>query len=73
MPDELSVFGFNNITEAVTCTPPLSTIHHPRAQLGAQAFKAAIDLLAGQKVADQEQIELKIIERGTTAAAPQIK
>ncbi|MFC1582290.1 substrate-binding domain-containing protein [Planctomycetota bacterium] len=73
VPQDLSVFGFNNITEAVSCTPPLSTIHHPRAHLGATALKTAIDLLAGKEVPDTGPIELKIIERGTTAAAPELK
>lgn len=53
VPSQLSVVGFDDIEPALYTTPPLTTIHQPRIQLGQLAMRMTLDLLNGQKVQDQ--------------------
>jgi LacI family transcriptional regulator/LacI family repressor for deo operon, udp, cdd, tsx, nupC, and nupG len=53
VPHQLSVVGFDNIEPAIYTTPPLTTVHQPRTQLGQLAMQMTLDLLNGQEVQDQ--------------------
>ena len=45
VPQELSVVGFDNIRMASYVTPPLTTIHQPKVELGHLATEVMLDLL----------------------------
>jgi LacI family transcriptional regulator/LacI family repressor for deo operon, udp, cdd, tsx, nupC, and nupG len=45
VPQELSVIGFDDIKMASYMTPPLTTIHQPKVQLGRLAAQVLLDLL----------------------------
>ncbi len=45
VPQELSVIGFDDIKMASYVTPPLSTIHQPKVELGRLATQVMLDLL----------------------------
>ncbi len=45
VPGELSVIGFDNIEVASYVTPPLTTIHQPKIELGRLAAQVTLDLL----------------------------
>ncbi len=45
IPQEFSVVGFDDIQIADYVTPPLTTIHQPKVQLGQQATQMLLDLL----------------------------
>jgi DNA-binding LacI/PurR family transcriptional regulator len=45
VPEELSVIGFDDIRIASYVTPPLTTIHQPKVELGQLAAGVMLDLL----------------------------
>ena len=45
VPEELSVIGFDNIKMASYVTPPLTTIHQPKIEMGRLATQVMLDLL----------------------------
>jgi len=45
VPQELSIVGFDDIRMASYVTPPLTTIHQPKVQLGRLAMQVLLDLL----------------------------
>lgn len=45
VPEELSVIGFDNIKMASYVTPPLTTIHQPKIEMGRIATQVMLDLL----------------------------
>ena len=48
VPQALSVIGFDDIAMARYMTPPLTTIHQPKANLGRTAMRVLLDLLDGR-------------------------
>lgn len=70
VPGDLSVVGFDDIPEAAGATPPLTTVHQPIKQLGAEAVTLLLSLLDGVRpVPDDTHVRLPttLIERGSTA------
>ncbi|MEV0268038.1 MAG: LacI family DNA-binding transcriptional regulator [Hamadaea sp.] len=47
VPDDLSVIGFDNVPESAMASPPLTTIKQPLQQMGAEALRLLVDLIAG--------------------------
>jgi LacI family transcriptional regulator len=47
VPDDLAIVGFDDIPLAALVTPPLTTCHVPRYELGAQAMRLLLDRIAG--------------------------
>lgn len=50
VPEDISVVGFDDIPAAANCTPPLTTVHQSRTQLGSGGFIALNSLLEGLPV-----------------------
>src|SRR5947209_7512006 len=48
VPEELSVIGFDNIEMASYVTPPLTTIHQPKIEMGRLATQVMLDLLSNR-------------------------
>lgn len=68
VPQDISIVGVDDIDEAATNDPPLTTIHQPRYEIGVMAM----DLLAGLiETSNWKQkpvlVPINLIERGSTA------
>lgn len=57
VPEEVALVGFDDIELSRYTTPPLTTLHVPRQQLGFQAATKLLDLLAGER---PEALELSV-------------
>jgi LacI family transcriptional regulator, xylobiose transport system transcriptional regulator len=71
IPDELSVVGFDDISYAGWCGPPLTTVRQPLIEMGATAARLVLALTAGEAIS-QSHVELAttLVVRGSTAAPP---
>jgi DNA-binding LacI/PurR family transcriptional regulator len=49
VPQQLSICGYDNIGEVANIEPPLTTVYHPRQELGKIAVELLTCLLAGEK------------------------
>ncbi|KAA8998596.1 DNA-binding transcriptional regulator CytR [Affinibrenneria salicis] len=69
IPRDLSLIGFDDIIQAQYCYPPLTTVVHPRYQIGREAMLLLLDQLQGDSVSGTGSrllaSELKV--RGSTA------
>lgn len=70
VPDDLSVIGFDDIPEASSSTPPLTTLAQPLQDLGAQALQMLVELLAGNEVPSRVHLPAELVVRGSTGPAP---
>jgi len=66
VPNELSVIGFDDIDIAQYMTPPLTTIHQPKARLGRAAMRMLLDLLDERPVQDPV-LAATLVQRASTA------
>ncbi|GAA1449109.1 LacI family DNA-binding transcriptional regulator [Leifsonia poae] len=70
VPDDLSIVGFDDIPEARTSTPPLTTLAQPLHDIGAQALQMLIELLDGRDVPSRVHLPAELVVRGSTGPAP---
>ena len=66
VPEELSVIGFDDIKMASYVTPPLTTIHQPKVELGRLAAQVMLDLLHNRP-GQNYVLPPTLIERASTA------
>lgn len=66
IPADLSVVGFDNIEASWYVSPPLTTVHQPRFEMGRQAMQMLLNLLAGEEV-DDIILPCKLVVRESTA------
>ncbi|MBT2225035.1 LacI family DNA-binding transcriptional regulator [Nonomuraea sp. NEAU-A123] len=71
IPRDLSVVGFDDISYARWCGPPMTTVRQPFAEMGATAAELVLTLAAGESFT-QSHIELAtaLIVRDSTAPPP---
>lgn len=72
VPDQISVVGFDNIFAAEMCTPGLTTLGGPHADVGRTAVDLLLDMLGGHGVsAHHAQLSLptELVLRGSTGPA----
>jgi LacI family xylobiose transport system transcriptional regulator len=68
VPDELSVIGFDDIAYAQWCSPALTTVRQPFAEMGAKAASLVLALAAGQPLPQtRAEVETTLIVRDSTA------
>jgi len=68
VPHDLSIIGFDDLSWAALSDPPLTTIHIPKHQLGAEAARRLLSLLnATPQVATHLLLSVSLIERSTCA------
>lgn len=72
VPADLSVVGFDDLDVAQYTDPPLTTIHQPNREKGAEAVRIVLD---GGRTSDplrpiQHQFMTHLVVRGSTASAP---
>ena len=70
VPEDLSVIGFDDIPEARTSTPPLTTLAQPLQDIGARALRMLIELLEGHEVPSRVHLPAELVVRGTTGPVP---
>lgn len=78
VPEDLSVCGFDDTPVASAIWPSITTIHQPKAAMGRTAVTALLEEVRSlriDKVSRPSQVRLKftLIERGSTAPAPELK
>jgi len=66
VPGELSVAGFDDVPEAATATPPLTTIRQPHQRKGSEAVRLLLEGPEAQSVL----LPIEIVVRASTAPAP---
>jgi LacI family transcriptional regulator len=70
VPEDVSIIGFDDIPEAASATPPLTTMAQPLHDLGARALTMLIDLLHGDEVPGHVELPAEIVVRASTGPAP---
>ncbi|MDE1164877.1 MAG: LacI family DNA-binding transcriptional regulator [Pseudomonas sp.] len=70
VPGALSICGFDDIEIAAHTHPPLTTLRVPDQAIGELAAQYLIDRLAGLPCEDPAMLEVVLIERASTAQAP---
>jgi alanine racemase len=72
IPDDLSVVGFDDIDLAALVDPPLTTVHQPIRQKGADAVRLLLAEVEQREANRPEhlRLETRLIVRGSTGSAP---
>ena len=75
IPDDLSVVGFDDIDLAAHVDPPLTTVHQPIRQKGADAVRLLLAEVEQREANRPEHIRLetRLIVRGSTGPVPQLR
>jgi LacI family transcriptional regulator len=72
IPEDISLVGFGNVELAKIVRPPLTTIHHPKYEMG----KAAVEIMMGLAktgslgVPENREFGIRLVVRSSTAAPP---
>lgn len=66
VPEQLSVVGFDDIETAQYVTPPLTSVHQPKASLGRMAMRMLLDLLHDRPAIDHVLLPT-LMQRASTA------
>ncbi|QTP58357.1 substrate-binding domain-containing protein [Billgrantia antri] len=66
VPEALSVVGFDNIGFSEYCEPELTTVSQPRHEIGQQAMRMLLSLLAGESVVRRQTLSTQLIVRKST-------
>jgi LacI family transcriptional regulator len=67
VPADLSVIGFDSVPESALASPPLTTIKQPLQQMGAEALRLLVDLLAGVERDIHVRLPTELIVRASCA------
>ncbi len=72
VPDDLSVVGFDDIDLAAHVDPPLTTVHQPIRQKGADAVRLLIAEVEhrGANRPEHRRLDTRLVIRGSTGPAP---
>lgn len=63
VPEDIVVVGFDDVKEARTCTPPLTTINQPFFELGKRAVDLVMAQMGGEDVPGQSTIASRMVIR----------
>lgn len=67
VPDDLSVVGFDNVPEAANAVPALTTVAQPLHQMGAEAVRLLLGLLAGGASEEHLLLPATMVVRSSTS------
>ncbi|HMI19149.1 MAG TPA: LacI family DNA-binding transcriptional regulator [Sphingomonas sp.] len=70
-PQDVSVIGFDNIQLARFLTPTLTTVAQPTRQIGEEAVGILLRIIDGEEIRSTVTLPHQLIERQSTARAPQ--
>jgi LacI family transcriptional regulator len=65
VPEDLSVIGFDNVPESALASPPLTTIKQPLQQMGAEALRLLVDLIAGVERDTHVRLPTELVVRSS--------
>ncbi|MBJ7222073.1 DNA-binding transcriptional regulator CytR [Brenneria sp. L3-3C-1] len=69
IPHDISVVGFDDIEQALYCSPPLTTVAQPRYQIGREAMLLLLEQLHGHRVhTGSRLLASELVIRESTAA-----
>ena len=69
IPRDLSIIGFDNISLAEFCDPPMTTVAQPRFGIGRESMLLLLDQLQGHNVSSGSRLlDCELIVRGSTKA-----
>ena len=68
VPGDVSIVGFDDQNMAEFYSPPLTTVHIPRHELGRRAALELIERLEGRTVSPEIVLPTRLVIRGSTAA-----
>ncbi len=71
VPQDIAVIGFDGTEPGAFTTPELTTIDHPRADLGSWAATTVMDQLAGTKVETMRTLPVRLVVRASCAGPTQ--
>lgn len=69
-PEDISITGFNDMPFVDKFKPPLTTVRIPHYEMGVEAAGTLLKIMSGEDPPQPEQQVLKLMVRGSTAAAP---
>ncbi len=70
VPDDLSVVGFDDVPQAATTTPPLTTVAQPLVELGSRAVDMLLTMLRGERASDHVRLPTTLRVRRSTGPVP---
>jgi len=68
IPGDLSIVGFDDVSEAARTTPPLTTVYQPHVEKGLKAGRKLIAQLEGEDPGEPELLPTRLVVRGSTAS-----
>jgi DNA-binding LacI/PurR family transcriptional regulator len=71
VPEDLSVAGFDDVPEAATSTPPLTTVHQDHVAKGELAGRLLVAQLRGEEKEATDPLPARLVVRGSTARCSQ--
>ncbi|MEK6345022.1 MAG: substrate-binding domain-containing protein, partial [Curtobacterium sp.] len=66
VPEDLSVVGFDDVPQAATTTPPLTTVAQPLVELGSRAVEMLLAMLRGEQTSDHVRLPTTLRVRQST-------
>jgi LacI family transcriptional regulator len=63
VPDDIALVGYDDLPIAVLATPPLSSVHQPVGEMGAQAVRVLIEQIRGQGPATSVRLPARLVVR----------
>ncbi|MCL1871442.1 MAG: LacI family transcriptional regulator [Promicromonosporaceae bacterium] len=72
VPQDLSIVGFDDIPEAASATPRLTTVAQPLQEMGARAVSMLLALLEGRPAEAHVRLPSRLVVRKSTAPAPTV-
>lgn len=73
VPEELSLVGFDDIDEAATLEPPLTTMHVPIVELAQNATQTLINMIERRTPPQQIELPAHLVERATVRPVPVLR
>ncbi|MBN1978680.1 MAG: substrate-binding domain-containing protein [Anaerolineae bacterium] len=72
VPDDVAVIGFDDIIDARSHLPPLTTVRHPTFALGYQAVLSVLGAIAGEKVSETPtRVPTQLVIRQSCGCRPE--